>query len=122
MVYLWIGEGLIPPENYADGEKIVESPEDLPVIPLGDPRGFFDFFDEKKKTSEKIKFSDSKGNPIQFAAYRQNPNLQDPNPPLVDFYEKPIDTKRKYYFYKKKKITTNSFKVCLMGSDPCKVF
>nr|GEV24120.1 hypothetical protein [Tanacetum cinerariifolium] len=181
MVYLLIGEGLIPPANYEDGEKTVEeygnelfkelvymnfiepilknygrnvaickmhpmvraslvmiadtvrffdfdeygnpkdfgkfdeieSPEDLPVIyHLGDPREFFDFFDEnQQQTSEKIEFTDSKGNPIQFAAYPQDPDLQDPNLPLVDCYEKPIDTKRKYYFYKKKKIATKSFKV-----------
>lgn len=187
MVYLWIGEGLIPPAYYEEGEETVEeygnklfkelmdmdfiepiskrygcnvsickmhpmvraslvmiadtvrffdfdeygnpkdfgkfdeieSPEDLPVIyPLGDPREFFDFYDEKgKETSEKIEFTDSKGNPIQFAALPPLPAfLQDPNLPLVDCSENQIDTKRKYYFYKKKKITTKSFKVCLMGS------
>ncbi|GJU35625.1 disease resistance RPP13-like protein 4 [Tanacetum coccineum] len=173
MVYLWIGEGLIPQANYEDGEKTVEeygnelfkelldmdfiepisksygcnvaickmhpmvraslvmiadtvrffdfdeygnpkdfgkfdeieSPEDLPVIyPLGDPREFFDFFDENQlKTSKKIEFTDSKGNSIQFAAFPKDPNLQDPNLPLVDCYEKPIDTKRNTTFTKRRR-------------------
>ncbi|KAL8214045.1 hypothetical protein R6Q57_003494 [Mikania cordata] len=97
------------PKDFGKDDEI-ESPEDLPrFYPLGDPREFFNFFDESRNsTSENIEFTDPKGNPNQFAA------LDNENP--VDLDGKEINKGKKHYFYERKKITTKSYKVCLVGS------
>ncbi|KAI3698025.1 hypothetical protein L6452_31134 [Arctium lappa] len=100
------------PKDFGKFDEI-ESPEDVPLIyPLGEPREFFDFYNEQdEETYETIQFHDSSGNPIPFAP-RHPDNILHP----VDRNGKPIVSEKKFYFYEKKKITTNSYKVCLMGS------
>ncbi|KVI01038.1 hypothetical protein Ccrd_020692, partial [Cynara cardunculus var. scolymus] len=100
------------PKDFGKFDEI-ESPEDVPLIyPLGEPREFFDFYNEQdEETDETIKFHDSDGNPIPFAP-RHPDDILHP----VDRNGKPIVSEKKFYFYEKKKITTNSYKVCLMGS------
>ncbi|XP_071718331.1 uncharacterized protein [Rutidosis leptorrhynchoides] len=102
------------PKDFGKFDEI-ESPEDVAKIaPLSDAREFFDFFDEQKQpTSEKINFGDG----VQFAVYPPNEDLHDKDVPVVDHNGKIIDTNNsKYYYYRKKGITTRSYKVCLMGS------
>ncbi|KAD4585538.1 hypothetical protein E3N88_23139 [Mikania micrantha] len=102
------------PKDFGKHDEI-ESPEDLSrFYPLGDPREFFDFFDERKTSiSENIEFTDPNGNPNQFAALDHGSNLDEI--PL-DRNGKPIDTSKKLYFYYRKNITIKSYKVCLVGS------
>ncbi|PWA55403.1 hypothetical protein CTI12_AA428310 [Artemisia annua] len=102
------------PKDFGKFDEI-DSPEEIPIIyPLGDPREFFDFYDENRQpTTKTIEFFDKKGNPIKFAALSSNEDWKEPP---VDSNGNLIDTKKKHYFYRRKKITTGSYKVCLMGS------
>ncbi|KAI3676692.1 hypothetical protein L1987_86305 [Smallanthus sonchifolius] len=110
------------PKDFGKFDEIV-SPEDLPErYPLGDQKEFFEFYDKnRKKISEPIEISDEKGNRYQFAPLDQDQlnDVKDDDTnkkTIVDREGMPIDTTKKYYFYRKKPFTTMSFKVCLMGS------
>ncbi|XP_076893751.1 uncharacterized protein LOC143545824 [Bidens hawaiensis] len=101
------------PKNLGKFDEI-ESPEDLPLVhPLGEPREFFDFYNKKRELiiSETINFVDLNGNLCEFAALPQDPGA-DP----VKRDGKPFVEGRKHYLYRKRKITTKSHKVCLVGS------
>ncbi|KAD3336531.1 hypothetical protein E3N88_32050 [Mikania micrantha] len=88
----------------------IQVPEDLPRnYPLGDPREFFYFYDKNRKSiSETITFTDPTN---QFISIDNGSSLA-----FVNRYKIPNDASKKYYLYRRKKVTTKSYKVCLMGS------
>ncbi|KAK1426590.1 hypothetical protein QVD17_15266 [Tagetes erecta] len=112
------------PKDFGKYDEI-ESPEDLPrFYPLGDPREFFDYYNENKNeiSDQTIEIVDKEGNPYQFAKLNQEPSVDrdgmpgDTKQKPVDRDGKAIDTTKKYYYYSRKPLTTKSYKVCLMGN------
>ncbi|CAI9270131.1 unnamed protein product [Lactuca saligna] len=102
------------PKDFGKFDEI-DTPYEIPInYPLGDPREFFDFYDKNyKETKDAIDLVDSHGDPTPFYVYPDNTNqLHGEDQSRI----KENDKHKKYYFYRKKKIITRSYKVCLMGS------
>ncbi|KAI3676691.1 hypothetical protein L1987_86304 [Smallanthus sonchifolius] len=109
------------PKDFGKFDEIVSLGDFPERYPLGDKKEFFEFYNrDTEKISEPIEISNLKGNQYQFAPIEQVlSDVKDDDTSkklLVDHEGRPIDTTKKYYFYRKKPITTMSFKVCLMGS------
>ncbi|KAF5782694.1 putative leucine-rich repeat domain superfamily [Helianthus annuus] len=95
------------PKDFGKFDEI-ESPEDMAAIyPLGEPTEFFIFYNKDREPILKPEITDS----CQFAQLPQS-KLVDP----VNRNGDKIDPTKKFYLYERRKLTTKSYKACLMGS------
>ncbi|KAM0064943.1 putative leucine-rich repeat domain superfamily, winged helix-like DNA-binding domain superfamily [Helianthus debilis subsp. tardiflorus] len=95
------------PKDFGKFDEI-ESPEDMAAIyPLGEPTEFFIFYNENREPILKPELTDS----CQFAHLPQS----DQEVPVNRNGEE-IDKSKDFYLYERRKLTTKSYKACLMGS------
>ncbi|MFS7987734.1 putative leucine-rich repeat domain superfamily [Helianthus anomalus] len=95
------------PKDFGKFDEI-ESPEDMAAIyPLGEPTEFFIFYNENREPILKPELTDS----CQFAHLPPSDQVEP-----VNRNGEPIDKSKDFYLYERRKLTTKSYKACLMGS------